>query len=64
MDDRERTAQRVVDALNTNHVLLAAVRLCRDSLGDDVLWAATEELRGALTDFADGEPFPWSERWL
>ena len=59
----ERRAQRVLDELNTNTVLLEAVELCRRSLGDDRLWAATTRLREALTAFADREPFPWHGRW-
>lgn len=55
-------AERVLGGLEANHVLYVAAKLCRDSLGDEALFAATAELRDALTEFAR-EPFPWEGWW-
>ena len=44
-------------------VLDAAMVLCRDSLGDDALWAATTALREALTVWNGEPPHTDGEYW-
>lgn len=50
---------RIEDGAHFASVLRAAITLCQDSLGDDVLWAATTPLRDALAEF--NAPHPWHE---
>jgi|SRR6185437_7785796 len=47
-------ARHVLHGFKENAVLQQAIGLCVDSLGDDVLWAATTLLRESLTDWNGG----------
>ena len=54
-DEAKKGARAVAVSL---FLIPAAVELCRASLGDKEMWAATADLRDAVTAVV-GEPYPW-----